>query len=175
MKKIIIAIIILTIMLLAYTLAFAETRVSVLTGETYEILTDKPNETTVLSVPDFPSWQDCQDGKVTLNCNRQDAWRVESQQIWQDCKNGKDISAITDTLNCSQKTYEEFLDQQVKEKKEAIIKNEQDKLDAQNMVEKNKQLEARIIELEKRLGIEPPVASTGLFQQIIGWIISPFV
>lgn len=160
----------------------ASARVNSLTGETYEILTDynqNPTATVVLEVDGFPSWQDCQNGKVKENCNHQDAWRLESRQIWQDCKDGKDISEITDYLDCSQKTYEEFLDQRVKEKKEAILQNEQVKIDSQNLVEKNQQLEARITELEKKVGIVEKIGNSqeiklNFIQKILDWLINIF-
>ena len=88
--KNIITIITLTIMLFAYNIVFVEARTSLLTGETYEILTDNLASTTILSVPDFPSWQDCEDKKVTLNCNHQDTWRIEGRKIWQDCKESQE-------------------------------------------------------------------------------------
>lgn len=119
---------IIAILFLIATPVLAMERTSSLTGETYEILTDykkNPTATVTLKVDDFPSWQDCQDGKVTENCSRADAWRIEDWQLWQDCKAGKDISKEIASMNCSQNTYEEYLDLRMKEKKEAIVANEE--------------------------------------------------
>jgi hypothetical protein len=148
MKKTILITILLFVALPVYA------RVSSLTGESYDILTTDPNETTVVSVQGFPSWQDCHSKKVTENCSRQDAWRIESQQLWQDCKDGKDISAIIDSMDCSQGTYEEYLDMKVKAKKDAILQKEKDAVAATSLAEKNKMLEKRVAELEKKIGIK---------------------
>lgn len=142
---------------------FASERVSNLTGETYEILSDMSDADAIaeLRVKDFPLFKDCRDGKIKENCSRQDPWRFESRKTWQDCRDGKDISDIIDHLDCSQNTYEEFLDFKVKEKKEAILDRETKALEEISLVEKNKQLERKVIEIQEMLNISTSTDGSG--------------
>lgn len=145
-----------------------------LVGYEYEIVSESEDATTV-SVAGFPNDADCK-GVKTVSCDYKDAWRIESRELWDKCKKGEDISDVTDFLDCSQKTYDNFLDMRVKEKKDAIIAKVErvDKIDS--LLETNEALKTRLDTLESQLTDSRVKlgGTTNWFQNLINWLINIF-
>lgn len=111
---------IITILLLTATPVLART--SALTNQVYDLKIEAGRTEVVI-----PNFMGCNIKGTPVPC------QIESQELWTDCKNGKDISEIISSMDCSQKTYEEYVDMRVKRIQDATLENEANKLTAEDI------------------------------------------